>query len=62
MEIYVQFENSNEEKVIALFAVPQGDDFQNQGVITTADARYKSFYNSIAQDYIKDMLPAPESE
>jgi hypothetical protein len=46
--IHVQFEDSTEENVIAMFGCPQDEtDYPNQGTIETSDPRWKAYYATL---------------
>jgi hypothetical protein len=47
--INVQFSDASQSKIAAFFAVAQEQiDWPNQGVLDTADARWETFYKSLA--------------
>tara|TARA_Y100000114_G_C11512752_1_gene209763 strand:+ start:85 stop:270 length:186 start_codon:yes stop_codon:yes gene_type:complete len=58
--LYVQFYDSSEQEIIALFGGPQDPDvFPNQGTVDTSDTRWKAYYDK--QDaFIKTLLPKPD--
>ncbi len=59
--IYVQFSDSSENVIIALFGSPQSIEYYPyQGEVNESDPRYAIFWNSIPVEY-QVMWPTPSS-
>lgn len=57
--IYVQFSDSGEIVITALFSSPQDTaDYPYQGVVEDSDPRYVVYWNTLADD-IKSWWPTP---
>jgi len=57
--LYVQFSDSTQTAIITYFAGPQDPNvYPNLGTVTTGDARWKQFYDSLS-DEMKFGLPQP---
>jgi hypothetical protein len=62
MDLYVQFSDETETIIIGFASAPQPPEtWPIQGVVTTADARWKTYYEA-ASDFQKQFLPSPTSE
>lgn len=57
--IFVQYENQNNTKIISVFGSPQSNAVKNQGVTDSSDPLYKEFYDGIPLEF-RDGLPPPE--
>jgi hypothetical protein len=57
--IYVQFEDSTEAKIVALFGSEQDHDvYPNQGAVPSSDHRYKQFYDAL-DAFARSAYPIP---
>jgi len=58
--IYVQFSDSNETQIVAIFGNPQPASFYpDQGTVENSDLRYVAFYDSLP-DTEKHDWPVPD--
>lgn len=57
--IYVQFSDTTETKIVAVFASPQSPDFySNPGEVALDDQRYAEYFSLLPAD-VQSGLPAP---
>lgn len=57
--INVQFSDSTEQTIAAYFGSPQDPaTYKNLGTVTTDDARWKTYYNSVPWS-MQNGMPAP---
>lgn len=58
--LYVQFEDTTEQKIISFFGAPQDPEvWPNQGTVDTSDPRWHAFYDAYP-DVLKIYIPVPD--
>lgn len=58
-QIYVEFSDATEEKIVALFGGAQDPAYYSyQGVVVSSDQRYKTYYDALHKS-MRDGWPKP---